>query len=556
MWLKFINTSTIPAKEIVLGDNYLLNCDYRKGTDGKTVISVQRAIVPNGDQAELLESKIDSLWSVEDAEIQLYSGTGLLKTMRGCPYSFSITDRGMGGMTVEKADFLVNGKLANTGPGLTDGATIVGSGDGHSSGQSPYVYKCTFDKANGRLTIYTDHSLHTELGIFTSIDFEIDKISVIGVPLTPDDAELDFYRTAHEQVVFTLKGATLEAIKNNAPTTGTNNGSYMLECADGWNHKVSEAQSCKIEVTNTGTSSNAAVVERVVYDIPSGVMTLFTSGAFASTRTDGAYQSSDFDASRITVGGVHSFAWTNTQFISASATMAKIQILGNCVDFMNSYASANGTTGVDGVEYTWETREGWNTGSSTAQKGKIEITGYVDFKAPLPPVGFMAMPFDSSIHLMAEKANDEKDVVGYNFYMNGAKLNTEPVVDFMYDAVGLENGKSYNFGMTAVDTSGNESPMSEIITASPKDTEAPDIPLGLVIEEKDGAIHASWTPSESLDTKGYNLYVDGLKLNKELITSVTIEVGILEEGPHNFTVTAVDTSGNESGRSEVIKYPE
>ncbi|RPK20044.1 hypothetical protein [Paenibacillus xylanexedens] len=569
MWLKFKDTTKIPATEIDFDDKYLLNCDYRRGVDGRTVISVQKAIVPNGDQSEQLEVRMDPLWKVEDIEINLYSGQGLLKTLRGCPYSYSLTDRGMGGITVERAEFLVGGKItggvSQTGSvntGLSEGSLVVDS-NGNSVGgtqieKSPYVYKSTFDKANGRLTAYTDHSLHTELGIFTAVDFEIDRISVIGVPLVAKDVELDLYRTAHEQVVFTISGETLQAINDKAPVTGTNNGAYMLECADGWNHQISEAQSCKIEVTNTGTSSNAAQITRMVYDIPSGVLTAFTSGVFASTKTDGFYQDSDFDASRITIGGVHSYAWTNTKFMSASGSMVKIQILGNCVDFMNSYASANGTSGVDGVDYTWEVRAGWNTGSSTAQKGKLEITGYVDFKAPLAPVGFMAMPFDGSVHVMAEKANDEKDIAGYNFYMDGVKLNDKPVVDFMYDVMGLVNGESHNFSMSAIDTSGNESPMSEVISASAKDTVAPNTPSGLVLaDNENGGIKAMWNASDSLDVKGYNLYVDGVLYNKDgLITSVMVDqLEGIAEGKHNYAITSVDTSDNESPRSEIVSYP-
>ncbi len=558
MWLKFKDTTKIPATEVILDDKYLLNCDYRRGVDGRTIISVQKAITPNSDQSQQLEARIDALWAVEDVEINLYSGDGLLKTLRGCPYSYSISDRGMGGITVERADFLVNGKIQGSAISGSETIIVGESSNGETTVKvSPYVYKSTFDKGNGRLTIYTDHSLHTDLGIFTSVDFEIDRITVLGVQLVANDVELDLYRTAHEQVVFTITGDTLKAIIDKAPVTGTNGGAYMLQCADGWNHKISEAQSCKVEVTNTGTNSNVAQINRMVYDIPSGVMTAFTSGVFASTKTDGNYQDSDFDASKITIGGVHSFAWTNTKFISASGTMVKIQILGNCVDFMNSYATANGTSGVDGVDYTWEVRAGWNTGSSTAQKGKLEITGYMDFKAPLAPIGFMAMPFDGSVHVMAEKANDEKDVVGYNFYLDGVKLNSTPVVDFMYDVEGLVNGKNYNFSMTAVDASGNESPMSEVITASPKDSTAPNTPSGLMVMDKeDGGLHAMWTASDSLDVKGYNLYVDGVLYNKDgLLTSVMIDLMDIAEGTHNYAVTSVDTSDNESPRSEIVSYP-
>jgi hypothetical protein len=355
-------------------------------------------------------------------------------------------------------------------------------------------------------------------------------------------------------VVFTLTGETKAKVDANVPTTGTNNGAYKLICNTGWNHLVSEYQNTTLEVSNTGTTSTASKITRMVYDIPSAILTIFTSGAFASTRTDGSYQASDFDASKITIGGVHSYAWTNTSFISSSAGMAKIQILGNCVDFMNNYATASGKVGSDGVSYTWDAREGWNTGASTAQNGVLEITGYVDYKAPDAPVGFRAMAFDQSVHLMAEMANKEIDLAGYNYYVDGVKHNATPYPDFMYDVTGLVNGKSYNFYMTAIDKEGNESVSTEVIAIAPKDTNAPSVPAGLTVMDGETGIHAMWTANQESDVIGYFVYVDGVKYNSEPVKGIMVDLENITSGEHNYSVTAIDSSGNESPKSDIVKF--
>jgi hypothetical protein len=234
--------------------------------------------------------------------------------------------------------------------------------------------------------------------------------------------------------------------------------------------------------------------------------------------------------------------------------MAKIQILGNCVDFMNNYATASGKVGSDGVSYTWDAREGWNTGASTAQNGVLEITGYVDYKAPDAPVGFRAMAFDQSVHLMAEMANKEIDLAGYNYYVDGVKHNATPYPDFMYDVTGLVNGKSYNFYMTAIDKEGNESVSTEVIAIAPKDTNAPSVPAGLTVMDGETGIHAMWTANQESDVIGYFVYVDGVKYNSEPVKGIMVDLENITSGEHNYSVTAIDSSGNESPKSDIVKF--
>ncbi|NJJ40666.1 S-layer homology domain-containing protein [Paenibacillus apii] len=64
-------------------------------------------------------------------------------------------------------------------------------------------------------------------------------------------------------------------------------------------------------------------------------------------------------------------------------------------------------------------------------------------------------------------AGKESDLAGYNVYVNGQKKNAAPLAQNFYEAKGLDFGVTYSIQVEAVDTSGNRSPLSAPVTASP-----------------------------------------------------------------------------------------
>ena len=89
------------------------------------------------------------------------------------------------------------------------------------------------------------------------------------------------------------------------------------------------------------------------------------------------------------------------------------------------------------------------------------------------------------------------------------------------------------------------------------DTEKPTVPGDpeLIWRATDQA-YVSWVESTDNDrVEGYNLYLDGIKYNKEPLreTSVRIE-NLAEETIYNVVATAVDPSGNESFVSKVLAF--
>ncbi|MCX7570312.1 fibronectin type III domain-containing protein [Tumebacillus sp. DT12] len=168
---------------------------------------------------------------------------------------------------------------------------------------------------------------------------------------------------------------------------------------------------------------------------------------------------------------------------------------------------------------------------------------------PLAPTHLVAVAGDRKANLSWD-ANTEPNIVGYNVYMDGVKINTSLVNGTTYSVLGLTNGVTYSFTVTAVDADGNESPHSNVAYATPKDSWPPDVPQRVVTTGLDGQVDVKWDANTDSDLAGYNLYQDGVKVNGALITDAFYSVTGLTNGTtYVYTVTAVDTSGNESEAS-------
>jgi hypothetical protein len=95
-----------------------------------------------------------------------------------------------------------------------------------------------------------------------------------------------------------------------------------------------------------------------------------------------------------------------------------------------------------------------------------------DTTAPATPQALTATSGDRAVDLDWADVT-ASDLAGYRVYMATAAdgpwtlLTAEPVASSAYRAEGLTNGTEYFFRVTAVDTAGNESPPSEVTSATP-----------------------------------------------------------------------------------------
>ncbi|MFC0211038.1 fibronectin type III domain-containing protein [Paenibacillus chartarius] len=251
----------------------------------------------------------------------------------------------------------------------------------------------------------------------------------------------------------------------------------------------------------------------------------------------------------------------------------------------NLYVSLDGTTwtptpiqiepqltaySVSGLQYEttyWFALAAYDaSGNESAKSAGVELTPHEepDTVPPAAPTGLTAAPGNTTAQLNWN-ANTEGDLADYKVYVSangGTTWNAGISVGTArsYQATGLTNGQAYTFAVTAIDTSGNESPKSASANATPSsgDVTPPSTPAGLTGSAVDGSAALIWNANEDSDLAGYKVYTStdggttwnaGANANK--LTAYTAG-GLTDGSSYSFAVSAYDTNGNESGKSNVV----
>jgi len=149
---------------------------------------------------------------------------------------------------------------------------------------------------------------------------------------------------------------------------------------------------------------------------------------------------------------------------------------------------------------------------------------------------------------------DEGGVKEYVVYQEAVSIAT--VTDTTYQVTGLSANTEYRFTVRTYDLADNESPFSNEVLLTTKnevDTTPPTAPSDLIaINTTQTMTDLSWT--ESTDNIGvtlYAVYQDGVSI--ATVTETTYQVTNLSASTdYNFTVSALDSSENESLLSNVV----
>lgn len=178
-----------------------------------------------------------------------------------------------------------------------------------------------------------------------------------------------------------------------------------------------------------------------------------------------------------------------------------------------------------------------------------------DTEAPSAPLNLTAEVDHTTIHLMWLPASDNVGVAAYNVYQDSVKIATTSLTHFTVD--GLNPLTWYNFGVSAVDTSGNESTITELNVRSGEDV-TPDVtppsaPGNLSGNAGAYSVLLTWEPSiDDREVKAYVISVDGTVFDTIPGTATSILVtGLDPETPYSFEVYAFDNAGNNSEVSEL-----
>jgi fibronectin type 3 domain-containing protein len=187
----------------------------------------------------------------------------------------------------------------------------------------------------------------------------------------------------------------------------------------------------------------------------------------------------------------------------------------------------------------------------------------VDTTAPARPAGLRATAGDGTVQL-AWTANTDGDLAGYRVYRRiaggkwsavGADIHGAPA--FVDDSV--SNATTYEYRVTAFDTSNNESSPSASATATPRDMTPPAVPAGFDATAGDGKVDLRWSANSESDFASYRIYrrVSGGTWPTTPLATPTAATSLTDDTvvngtPYEYRITSVDSNGNESAPSATV----
>jgi fibronectin type 3 domain-containing protein len=178
-----------------------------------------------------------------------------------------------------------------------------------------------------------------------------------------------------------------------------------------------------------------------------------------------------------------------------------------------------------------------------------------DMTPPTVPTNFSASG-ENGAGLFTWDIVTASDLKGYFLYKEGVRVFTQPITQNTFNLNGLPVGVGFNYQISAIDNSGNESALSAQYMFSSIDTLPPPIPAGLQVLGSDKKIAVSWVAVNASDLAGYHVFLDGL-LIASYVTQTNYNItGLVNGQEYSITVASVDNAGNESlESSEIIGIP-
>lgn len=150
---------------------------------------------------------------------------------------------------------------------------------------------------------------------------------------------------------------------------------------------------------------------------------------------------------------------------------------------------------------------------------------------------------------------DWKNPTEFNFdgtkiYKDGKLLSTVGKDSSSYEVNDLNAGSPYEFKVTSINKLGGET-KGVVVKAS---TKMPVLspPKSVSISPQDGGLTISWDSVDEKFLKGYNVYIDGKKVNDSPVHSNKLRVNNLDNGKeYKIQVSAVNKDSVEGGLSNV-----
>lgn len=188
-----------------------------------------------------------------------------------------------------------------------------------------------------------------------------------------------------------------------------------------------------------------------------------------------------------------------------------------------------------------------------------------DTTPPAVPTSLSAVAESYSSIVLDWADNSESDFAKYTVYRSatetGVYTKLADSTSSIFTDTGLTETTEYFYKITASDRSGNQSERTTFVSATTKvkpiDITPPAAPTGVTAsEESSSIINIDWADNSELDLASYRVY-RGLESSAlSLVTTTTISAfndsGLEKDTTYFYTITAVDTSGNESDDSIIV----
>ena len=183
----------------------------------------------------------------------------------------------------------------------------------------------------------------------------------------------------------------------------------------------------------------------------------------------------------------------------------------------------------------------------------------LSFTDDLTEIDYSIIPPANIVSLKSEKVTADSvrltwdnpvdiDLIQINIYQDGKKIKELPLTS-EFTVTKLIPNTDYIFSVSVVDTDDNEGPRMSlpVSTLLGADIVAPATVKGVDVIPSNTTLYVKWLANKEQDLAGYNVYLNGVKRNSTPIKNVFYSVSSLEnDDTYNVSVTAVDTTGNES----------
>jgi hypothetical protein len=140
---------------------------------------------------------------------------------------------------------------------------------------------------------------------------------------------------------------------------------------------------------------------------------------------------------------------------------------------------------------------------------------------------------------------------GAKIYLNGILKASSTATNTSYPLTDLTPDTTYTVKVTGTYSDGTETLGKEVNfkTLPVPDTTPPSKPTGLIADFDGSNINLSFNENTESDLDHYNIYRNDVKL-ESVTTNSYIDSSVTDGKTYTYKVTAVDTKGNESSKSE------